>query len=463
MTIIPRILVVDDEEDTRIIFQRHLESSYQVDTAESADIALQMLELNDYHVVMTDLVMPRIDGLQLLEMIKQRFPHVAVIVISGKASLQMAVKAIKKGAEDFIEKPVEDLELINFIVDKVMKMHWQTEEIARLKELLTSELDRSRIVGNSQPIQQLLEKVKIVAPLDTTVMISGETGVGKEVFAEMIWRNSKRKDKRFVAFNCGSLPETLLESTLFGHKKGAFTDAVRDKAGYFQEANGGTLFLDEMTETSPAFQIKLLRVLEKGLVRQVGGDTDIPVDVRVLTATNKNIEEEVQKGRFREDLYYRLNVIKLHIPPLRERQEDIPILAHEFVKEFSAKHGKAVKSISSPALSLLVNYSWKGNVRELKNAIEHSVILATHNMIIPEDLPSIIFDKKSNGNIELHQQLLHLQFQEAKELFEKEYVHKLLSRCKGDVTKAAEISGIKRQNLYEKFSKYGIDPNNYRN
>ncbi|MBW6516763.1 MAG: sigma-54 dependent transcriptional regulator [Candidatus Cloacimonetes bacterium] len=458
----PRILIVDDEEDTRILFKRHLEDTYDVNTAESAELALQMLESNEYHIVMTDLVMPKVNGLQLLQQIKKLYPHLAVVVISGKASVKMAVQAMKEGAEDFIEKPVEDLEIINFIINKVMKIHWQTEEITRLKEQLATDFERKKIVGNSMIIQKLLEKVKMIAPLDTTVMVSGETGVGKEVFAELIWQNSKRKDKRFVAVNCGSLPETLLESALFGHKKGAFTDAVRDKIGFFQEANGGTLFLDEITETSPAFQIKLLRVLEKGMVRQVGGDTDIPVNVRVITASNKDIENEVTNGNFREDLYYRLNVIKLHIPPLRERQEDIPYLAQEFLTDLAERHHKAIKSISEPALSLLVNHSWKGNVRELKNAMEHAVVLATHNLILPKDLPSTIYDSQKFEDHQIDIKFLQLRFQEAKELFEKEYINHLLKRSKGDVTNAAEISGIKRQNLYEKFSKYDIDPNKFR-
>jgi DNA-binding NtrC family response regulator len=457
-----RILIVDDEEETRQLFRRYLESSYDIEEAESAELALQMMEHNEYHMVMTDLVMPRVNGLQLLKQIKSLYPHVAVVVISGKASVQMAVEAMKMGAEDFIEKPVEDLDLINIVVDKVMRVHWQTEEITRLKEMLSEEFERCKVAGNSMVIQKLLEKVKIIAPLDTTVMISGETGVGKEVFAELIWYNSKRREKKFVAVNCGSLPDTLLESTLFGHKKGSFTDAVRDKIGYFQEANGGTLFLDEVTETSPAFQIKLLRVLEKGLVRQVGGDTDIPVNVRIITASNQDIEAEVRKGNFREDLYYRLNVIQLTIPPLRERTEDIPFLAREFMREFSEKHKKPIRDISDPALSLLMSYSWKGNVRELKNAMEHAVILATHNLILPKDLPATIYNSGKFEDSEIDNKLLLLQFHEAKELFEREYVQNLLKRHKGDVTKAAEISGIKRQNLYEKFSKYAIDPAKYR-
>ncbi|MCK4695470.1 MAG: sigma-54-dependent Fis family transcriptional regulator, partial [Candidatus Cloacimonetes bacterium] len=302
---------------------------------------------------------------------------------------------------------------------------------------------------------KVMEKVQRIAPLDTTILISGETGVGKELFADLIFRNSNRKDKKFVSVNCGSLPENLLESMLFGHKKGAFTSAIRDKMGYFQEADGGTLFLDEITETSQAFQVKLLRVLEKGIIRWVGGDKDIEVDVRIIAATNKNLEDEIINRKFREDLYYRLNVINIHIPPLRERIEDIKLLANAFINEFSEKHKKKGLKISKPVMSLLTAYDWKGNVRELKNAMEHAVALTSHNMIMPEDLPyHIYFNQESKGQ--------NLPFSEAKEIFEKGYIVGLLSYCKGDVTKAATISGIKRQNIYEKFKRYSIDPAKYR-
>ncbi|MCB5231306.1 MAG: sigma-54 dependent transcriptional regulator [Candidatus Cloacimonetes bacterium] len=458
----PRILVVDDEEDTRDIFKRHLDNYYDVDTAVSAEDALYALENKSYHIVMTDLVMPSMSGLELLPIIKKKYPQIAVIVISGKASIKTAVEAIKNGAEDFIEKPVEDHEIMNLTIDRIMKLHWQSEEIARLRKRLSDDFERSNIVGNSIEIQKLMEKVNLIAPLDTTVMITGETGVGKELFADLIWKNSKRKDKRFVAVNCGSLPETLLESTLFGHKKGSFTDAIRDKIGYFQEANGGTLFLDELTETSPAFQIKLLRVLEKGVIRQVGGDTDISVDVRIITASNKDIESEVKNGNFREDLFYRINVVNLHIPPLRERSGDILLLAQEFTKEHSKKHNKPVIKISEAALSVLINYEWKGNVRELKNAIEHSVIMTRHNIILPEDLPASILNSTAGSNDNTDMRLLHLPYFEARDLFDRKYVEELLTKHKGDVTKAAEASGIKRQNLYDRFNKYNIDPNKYR-
>jgi DNA-binding NtrC family response regulator len=459
----PKILIVDDEEDTRDIFSRHLETDYDVMTAASGAEALELLDTHRFHVALTDLVMPGMSGTELLSEIKTSHPQVAVVLVSGKATISTAVKAIKQGAEDFIEKPVEDLDIINFIIEKVMKMHWQAAEIARLRSQLDSGFNRDKIVGNSLSIQKIMEKVRLIAPLDTTVVISGETGVGKEMFAELIFVNSNRKNKKFVAVNCGSLSETLLESTLFGHKKGSFTDAVRDKAGYFQEADGGTLFLDELTETSPAFQIKLLRVLEKGMIRRVGGESDIPVDVRIITASNKDMAEEVKKGNFREDLYYRLNVMNINIPPLRERTEDIPILAHHFVQEFAQKHKKPVQGISEPALAILNVSEWKGNVRELKNAMEHSVILATHNLIMPQDLPASVHDSQKYTPSEIDTKILRLPYQQAKDTFERNYVLAVLKRCKGDVTQAAELTGIKRQNLYEKFSKFNIDPNAFRN
>ncbi len=458
----PKILIVDDEEDTREIFSRHLQSDYTVNAVPSAKEAIIALDDEKYHVALTDLVMPEVGGLELLSEIKKKHPEVAVIVISGKATIDMAVTAIKKGAEDFIEKPVEDLDLLNIMINKIMKMHWQKQEITRLRNQLAG-MEKGQVIGNSMALQQILEKIKIVAPLDTTAMVTGETGVGKELIAELLYRNSKRKNNKFVIVHCGSLPENLLESTLFGHKKGSFTDAIRDKIGYFEEANGGTLFLDEITETSPAFQTKILRVLEKGVMRRVGGDHDIPVDVRVIAASNKDIGVEVEKGNFREDLYYRLNVIHFHIPPLRQRPEDIPVLINFFLKQFARKHEKPVQTFSDAAMSIMTNYDWRGNVRELKNAVEHSVVLSKLDAIVPEDLPVNIYNSFQNlEKTVISEKLTYLPFFKARDLFEKQYLIKLLERHNGDVTKAADISGIKRQNLYEKFSKYVIDPKTYR-
>ena len=454
------ILIVDDEKETLEIFSRQLSDDFDVDTVQSAYLALEMMKTKSYHIALTDLVMPGEDGLELLENIKKKWPNTAVIVISGKASIDMAVKAMKLGAEEFIEKPVEDLQILEYKIKNILKLKWQSEEIERLKAILAHEFDRSPIIGNSYPIQSIMEKVKKIAPLDATVFISGETGVGKELFADLVYRNSNRKDRKFVPVNCGGIPETLLESMLFGHVKGAFTGAVKDKIGYFQEADGGTLFLDEITETSLTFQIKLLRVLEKGMIRQVGGEHDISVNVRIIAASNKNLEQEVQKGNFREDLYYRLNVIGIHIPPLRERPEDIRLLAIRFAKEISKKYKKPGIKISERVMTVLLTRDWKGNVRELKNAIEHAVALASHDSILLEDLPSTIYQQQRR---QIHNRSYdNLTFAEAKEIFERGYIEKLLEVYKGDVTKAARFSKIQRENLYVKFRKLSIDPNIYR-
>jgi DNA-binding NtrC family response regulator len=456
----PRILIVDDEQDTLEIFSRHLEQDYAVDTSTSAFMAMQMLKSNLYHVALTDLVMPGENGLDLLKQIKENYPHISVIVISGKASIEMAVQAMKLGAEEFIEKPVEDLDLIKLKVQNILKSKWQSEEIERLRSLVDSGFDRSIIIGSSLSIQQILDKVQRIAPLDTTVMITGETGVGKELFAELIHHNSSRSKRKFVAVNCGSIPETLLETMLFGHVKGAFTGAIKDKDGYFREADGGTLFLDEITETSSSFQIKLLRTLEKRTIRKVGAEKDEFVDVRIIAASNKVIQEEVANNRFREDLFYRLNVIEINIPPLRQRIEDIELLISHFVNDFGAKYKKPDLSISEAVLNLLLSLEWKGNVRELKNVIEHAVALTRHDSIGLDDLPRYIYKNSSSTRFKRSND--NLSFAMAKKSFEIEYITRLLEMFDGDVTKTAKFSQIKRPNLYDKFKKYRIDPRDYR-
>ncbi len=456
-----RILIVDDEQDTRDIFSRQLKKEYSVDVAESALIALQLISQNQYQIVMTDLVMPGEDGMELLKNIKQKWPEISVVIISGKASIEIAVEAMKLGAEELIEKPLDNLELLNIITQKILRSKWQAAEIKRLQHELEKDFDRSHIIGNSTKMQKIMKKIKLIAPLDATVLLNGETGVGKEMFAELIFKNSNHRNNKFVAFNCGSLSESLLESALFGHIKGAFTSAIKDKIGYFEEADGGTLFLDEISETSPAFQIKLLRTLEKNVIRRVGDDKDISIDTRIIAASNKDLLQEVNNGNFREDLYYRLNIINITIPPLRERVEDIKLLSLEFSKIFSQKYNKPELTISEPVMAILSSSPWKGNVRELKNAIEHAVALSIHDKILVDDLPDNI-KKYPNTDPNSLQQLFHIPFNEAKNAFEEKYLIKLLSKTHGEITKAAEISGIKRQNLYNKMSKYDINPDSFR-
>ncbi len=456
-----KILIVDDEKEAREIFFRILKNDYDVTLSDSPYHAINLLEREKFDVILSDVVMPDMDGIEFLKIIKKRFANTAVIMISGKASIKMSVEAMKLGAEDFIEKPVEDLELLKIIIDKIIKNQQQKLELKRLKEIVESGFDRDKLVGSSIKIRKVIEKARKVAPLDITVLLTGETGVGKEVLANLIYKNSNRKDKKFVTVNCGSLPETLLESALFGHKKGSFTDAVADRIGYFEEADKGTLFLDEITETTMAFQVKLLRVLETGTFRRVGDNKDRKVDVRIIAATNKNIEEEVKKGKFRRDLFYRLNVITINIPPLRERAEDIVILANSFLKEYSEKYKKPNLQLSKEVINLLMGYKWEGNIRELRNAIEHAVAMCSNTSILPEDLPDKIYQSQGNNENELFF-INSLPYSKAKALFEKRYLEELLKKTNGDVTKAATLSGIKRQNLYEKFHKYDIIPKNFK-
>ena len=457
------ILIVDDDNDVLEILIRKLKQKYKVSTANSVDDALNLVKNTSIDLIITDLVMPQRNGLELLNEITINYHHIPVIVISGNATLSMAIEAMKNGAADFVEKPIIDLNLLEIIIDKTFEANDNKLEIKRLKTLLHEDFDAGKIIYQSLSIQKALEKVKKIASVDTTVLITGETGVGKDLFASTIVANSERKGKRFVTVNCGSIPESLLESMLFGHKKGSFTSAFKDQIGYFEEANGGTIFLDEITETTPAFQIKLLRVLENKIVRKIGDNHDVPINVRVLAATNRDLAEEVKNGNFREDLYYRLNVIQLYIPPLRERPEDIQIISEHFRAEFAEKNKKPLYKIAPKTLDILLKQSWKGNVRELKNVIEHAVVMAMHESILPEDLPAYINPGSQVENTpEFSNVYLDLEYPDAKEQFEKSYLVQLLKKTNGDVSKAAEVSQIKRQNLYEKFKKYDIDPDKYR-
>lgn len=455
-----KILIVDDSDDTLELFAMQLRPYYKVITCNTLDMARAILAKEKIEIAIVDLVLPGENGLDLIREIKEKYLYTSVIAISGQASVEAAVEAMKMGAGEFIVKPLRNPDLINIQVEKILKTQWLIEENQRLNDLLQKDIETDLIIGNSPSIQSILQKVKKIAKLDTLVLITGETGVGKSVFAELIHRNSHRNMRKFVAVNCGSLTETLLESLLFGHKKGAFTDAFRDKIGYFQEANGGTLFLDEITETSLSFQVKLLKVLETGSFRQVGSDNDNHTDVRIIAATNKDVLEMVQRGSFREDLYYRLNVINLHITPLRQRKDDIKLLATAFVKEFCQKYKKEAITISPGVMSILLNHPFKGNVRELRNALEHAVILAEHNVMQPEDLPAALLPQDlmaMDSAIEMS-----VNWKRAKEDFERKFLLRLLDNANGNLSSAAKISGIPRENIYKKCKQLNIDYNHFR-
>ncbi|MDD4231261.1 MAG: sigma-54 dependent transcriptional regulator [Candidatus Cloacimonetes bacterium] len=461
MTENPRILVVDDSRESLELIGLQLESKYQATLVSSLREAREKLTQCRYHIAIVDLVLPGENGLDLIREISSDYPYTAVIAISGQASIESAVMAMKLGASEFMVKPLRNPDLINILVEKTLQAQWLIAENRRLNAMLNNELDTDLIIGNSQPIQALIQKVKKISKLDTLALITGETGVGKSVFAELIHRNSPRRSQKFVSVNCGSLTETLLESLLFGHKRGAFTDATRDKVGYFQEANGGTLFLDEITETSLVFQVKLLKVLETGIYRAVGSDSDSTTDTRIIAATNKDIEAMVKENKFREDLYYRLNVINLHIPPLRERKDDIRVLANSFVHEFCKKYNKTELKVSPGVMSLLLKYKWKGNIRELRNALEHAVILAENKVIQPEDLPEAVSGGATSAeNIGV---IDNLNWAEARDAFTKHYIQSLLLKTGGNILRAAALADITRENFYKKCTKLGIDWRQYRN
>ena len=463
------ILLVDDEPEAREMLQRFLRKFYtNVITVDSVDNALKAINQSSIDLVLTDLVMPKRDGLELLEIITNDYPQTPVIVISGNATFTKVVEAMHKGAADFIEKPIVDPQILSVIINKALEDSNTKQEIKRLKSLLIPDFDASSVIAKSLVIEKVMKKLKRIAHVDATVLLTGETGVGKDLFAQVIVANSERKNRKFVAVNCGSIPETLLESTLFGHKKGAFTSAIRDQIGYFEEANGGTIFLDEITETTLAFQTKLLRVLENRIIRRVGDGFDIPINVRVITATNKNLADEVKNGNFREDLYYRLNVIQVDIPPLRERHEDIEILSEHFLKEFAGRYKKPLYRIEKTTMNILINQYWKGNVRELKNVIEHAVVMANHNTLLPEDLPVYLFAEDTIPilpvveEIEIPDPEENISFVKARDNFEKQYLVDLLTKTNGSISETVKLSKMTRQNLYLKFKKFGIEIDRFR-
>ncbi len=385
-----KILVVDDERSMRDFLSIMLKKAgYDVTTAVDGEEAVNILHKDIFDLVITDLKMPKVDGLQVLKTVKELSPDTVVIVITAFASTETTVEAMKEGAYDYITKPFQNDEMKIRIKKALEKRRLSAENILLKKELK----DRAvfdNIVGRSEKIEKVFELVRKVSDSMSNILIYGESGTGKELIARAIHFNSRKKEKPFVTINCGALPEGLLESELFGHMKGSFTGAVFNKEGLFEVANGGTIFLDEIGETSPAIQVKLLRVLQDKEFKRVGGTKEIKVDVRIITATNRDLSKAVAEGKFREDLYYRLNVIPITLPPLRERADDIPLLADHFLNKFNKALNKNVKGFSQTTMELFRNYEWRGNVRELENVIERAVALSNSEIITPECLPDIL-------------------------------------------------------------------------
>jgi len=447
-----KIYVIDDEESMcnfmAIMLQKE---GYEVETSQDGREAVDRICTGDYDLVIADMMMPKMTGLELLSTVKARKKDQSFIVMTAFASVESAIEAMKNGASDYITKPFK-IEAIKMTIDKVISHHKIIDENQNLKKQLGQVKDLDSFLGMSEPVLKLKELVRQVARVDSTVLIRGESGTGKDLLARAIHALSDRSDGPFISINCAAIPETLLESELFGHGRGAFTGAVRDKEGLFKAADGGTFFLDEIGDTSPAIQVKLLRVLEEKKITPVGETQQIPVDVRLICATNANLEDEVNSGRFRSDLFYRLNVIPVPIPPLRERVGDIPLIIDQFVARFCRRHNLPEIMVQPEVYNVLSEYPWPGNVRELENTIERAVLLNKGEALETSAFPdSIVMGRQEALVNAIDHKTPTL------ESIEKAYIHWVLDQTGGNKSKAARKLGIDASTLYRKLDKYKLN------
>ena len=463
-----KILIVDDEKSIREFLEIMLKKEgYKVGSAVNAEEALKLFHNSNYELVISDIKMSGMDGVELLKKIKEINPETIVLMITAYASVDTAIDAMKAGAYDYITKPFNVDEVKHIIQNALDRRRLETENIL-LKKELKSRYSFANLVGTSPKMLEIYGLIKRVANTRTNILISGESGTGKELVARAIHYESERKEKPFVPINCGAIPENLLESELFGHQKGAFTGAVANKSGLFEVANDGTIFLDEITELPKELQVKLLRVIQERNFRRVGGIEDILVDVRIIAASNKEIDKEVKEGRFREDLFYRLNVIPIQMPPLRERQEDIRFLAEHFFEKHKQELGKDIKGISHEAMDYLESYSYPGNIRELENIIERAVALENTSIILPESLPEYIRTQKVGwalptvGGQEIQRPEIEMpeggiNLEKHIEDYEKAIILDALKKSGGVKKKAAELLGMSFRSMRYKIDKYGIE------
>lgn len=447
-----RILVVDDDEVTCNLLEEVLsKEGYLVDKALTGQEAIQKGESQIFDVVLSDIRMAEVDGMKVLKAFKQKSPETIVIMMTAFGSIETAIQAIKEGAFDYVSKPFK-LDEIKLTIQRALEQKQLLKENIFYRQELMTKYKLENIVGRSPQMLKVYKTIARVADSKSTVLITGESGTGKELVARAIHYNSPRAAKPFVAVDCSSLAENLLESELFGHVRGAFTGAITNKRGLFEEANNGTCFLDEVGDISLSMQAKLLRVLQEHEIKRVGGTETIKIDVRIIAATNKNLEELVAEKKFREDLFYRLNVVTIHLPPLRERPEDIPLLVDHFLRKFASENNKPIPQISPKALDILMRYNWPGNVRELENVIERAVTLSQRPLILPEDLPRRLQTEPTSPLL-----TYHLPSQIPLSELEKLYIKKVLEETGGNKKKAAEILGIDRRTLYRMAARFGID------
>ncbi|HEX7476503.1 MAG TPA: sigma-54 dependent transcriptional regulator [Polyangiales bacterium] len=449
-----KVLVVDDEENIRLVLRTLLtKKGYDVTDADSAERALEIAQAEPPHFVLADVRMPGMSGIELCRQLHARMPQLTVIMMSAYGSVELALEAVRVGAYDYVAKPFKQDEVL-FALAKAEEHQTLLRENRALREAAHKGDVFPELLGNSQPIQQVFRLISKVAEYRTTVLIQGESGTGKELVARALHQKSPRKDKPFVAVNCGAIPASLMESELFGHKRGAFTDAHADKLGIFQEADQGTLFLDEIGELTPGLQVKLLRVLQEGVVRPVGGSKDVSIDVRVIAATVRDLQKEVSEGRFREDLFYRLNVLQIVVPPLRARLDDVPVLIDHFIARNNARLGTHIRGIDPRAKKVLLGYPWPGNVRELENLIERAVVLAEGEVLALEDIPERL--QKPEDAVAAVLASGELSIKKASRVIEESLIRQALEKTRGNRTAAARLLEISHRALLYKIKDYGL-------
>jgi DNA-binding NtrC family response regulator len=449
-----KILIVDDEQMMCEMLADDLKRhGFQTTWCISSEKALDVLKTQSFDVLLTDLNLPNMNGIELCERIVANRPDIPVIVITAFGSMETAVAAIRAGAYDFVTKPI-DTEFLVLALDRAVRHRSLQEKVTLLDEALKKSRRFDELIGESPLMQKLMNRLERVADSETSILIAGETGTGKELAAQALHKRSRRRNSPFVAVNCAALPDALLESELFGYKRGAFTDAKTDRRGLFLQAHGGTLFFDEIGDIPLSLQPKLLRSLEERSVRPIGGTSEVAFDVRIIAATNRDIETAIEEGQFREDLYYRINVLQIDLPPLRERGTDILLLARHFVDQFAVRANKHIAGISNAAAEKLLNYAWPGNVRELRNTIERAVVLTGYEKISVDDLPEKIRDyKASRFLVESDNPSELVPVQEV----ERRYILHVLKTVGGNKTLAARVLGLDRKTLYRKLQQYKVD------
>jgi DNA-binding NtrC family response regulator len=451
----PTILIVDDENYTRDLLKRVLEKrELNLLLAMDGEEALDLFKKEPVDIILLDQKMPGISGLDVLKLVKSLDPNIVVVIMTGYGTIGEAVEAMKFGAFHYMTKPFNDLDEIDVVVNKALRERALLDEVSYLRKKVNEAFSYKGMIGKSEVMKKILDLVEKIAPTDSNVLLQGESGTGKELLARIIHQMGSRANGKFITVNCGAIPVTLHESILFGYQKGAFTGAIKTTKGYFEEAEGGTLFLDEITETSTDFQASFLRIIQEREFSRLGATATIKANFRLISATNTDLKKEVSEGTFREDLYYRINVVPITVPPLRERREDISLLANHFLNEFNEKMGRSVGPFTYESISVIEGAEWMGNVRELRNIVESIVSMKDEGTITLADLPEYLM--KTEGTRGEEDTLFLKPYRNAKETFEVRYLKELLARTGGNIAKAAKESGIKRQNIYDKLKKLGI-------